>query len=40
MWFLQKDLENLVLELELDSEGIAPGLDDMGVKSRKVFKQL
>ena len=37
---LQKDLESLMLELGLDSERIAPILDDMGVQSRQVYKRL
>ena len=36
MMNLQKELESLLSELELDTEQIAPILEDMGVKSRKV----
>jgi hypothetical protein len=33
---LQKDLESLLLELDLDPEVIAPILKDLGVKNLKV----
>ncbi len=34
---LQKDLENLLLELDLDPEDISPILKDLGVKNVKVW---
>ncbi len=33
---LQKDLESLLLELDLNPKGIAPILDELGVESVKV----
>ena len=36
---LQKDLENLLLKLDLNPKGLAPILDELGVENVKVWYQ-